>query len=89
VKYSAQGLETMLSSPLQPKLRKSGSTKHNRLIGKTKDIVTGNFRSTLLAAQFFLHARGLKYFPVKLTSLFIFKFGMFLACKRSKAIFMD
>jgi exocyst complex protein 7 len=50
VKYSAQGLETMLSSPFQPKLRKSGSTKHNRLIGKTKDIVTENFRLTLLAA---------------------------------------
>jgi exocyst complex protein 7 len=50
VKYTTQGLETMLSSLFQPKLSKSGSTKQNRLIGKIKDIVTDNFRLTLLAA---------------------------------------
>ncbi|CAK7325082.1 unnamed protein product [Dovyalis caffra] len=50
VKYSAQGLETMLSSLFRPKLSMSGSTKHNRLIGKIKDIVTDNFRLTLTAA---------------------------------------
>jgi exocyst complex protein 7 len=49
VKYTTQGLETMLSSLFQPKLSKSGSTKHNRLIGKIKDIVTDNFRLTLMA----------------------------------------
>ncbi|KAJ6910178.1 exocyst complex component EXO70A1-like [Populus alba x Populus x berolinensis] len=50
VKYTTQGLETMLSSLFQPKLSKSGTTKQNRFIGKTKDIVTDNFRFTLLAA---------------------------------------
>jgi exocyst complex protein 7 len=49
VKYTTQGLEAMLSSLFQPKLSKSGSTKHNRLIGKIKDIVTDNFRLTLMA----------------------------------------
>ncbi|KAJ6720020.1 EXOCYST COMPLEX PROTEIN EXO70 [Salix viminalis] len=50
LKYTAQGLEAMLCSLFQPKLSKSGSSKHNRLIGKIKDIVTDNFRLTLMAA---------------------------------------
>ncbi|KAF9676465.1 hypothetical protein SADUNF_Sadunf08G0004800 [Salix dunnii] len=50
VKYTTRSLETMLRSLFQPKLSKSGSTKHSRLIGKIKDIVTDNFRLTLLAA---------------------------------------
>ncbi|KAJ6317210.1 hypothetical protein OIU76_012870 [Salix suchowensis] len=50
VKYTAQSLETMLSSLFQPKLSKSGRTKHNRLTGKIKDNVTDNFRLTLLGA---------------------------------------
>ncbi|XP_011046518.1 PREDICTED: exocyst complex component EXO70A1 isoform X1 [Populus euphratica] len=49
VKYTTQGLEAMLSSLFQPKLSKSGSTKHNRLIGKIKDMVTDNFRLALMA----------------------------------------
>ncbi|KAF9675083.1 hypothetical protein SADUNF_Sadunf10G0194500 [Salix dunnii] len=50
LKYTAQGLEAMLCSLFQPKLSKSGSSKHNRLISRIKDIVTDNFRLTLMAA---------------------------------------
>lgn len=49
VKYTAQGLETMLSSLFQPTMRKCGSTKHTQLIGKIRNIVTDNFPMTLMA----------------------------------------
>lgn len=50
VQYTAQGLEATLGSLFQQKLRKSGSTKNTRLIGKIRNIVTDNFRVTLMAA---------------------------------------
>ncbi|KAJ4838800.1 hypothetical protein Tsubulata_021619 [Turnera subulata] len=51
VKYTEQDLETMLSSLFEPKPRKSGSSspKPTRLIGKIRNIVTDNFRMTLMA----------------------------------------
>ncbi|KAL5554542.1 hypothetical protein UlMin_041943 [Ulmus minor] len=49
VKHTAQSLETMLSSLFQPKLNKYCTNKRARLIGKIKNVVSNQLRSTLTA----------------------------------------
>lgn len=49
VKHTATGLEIMLSTLFQPKLRKYCGTKQARLYGKIRNVVTNQLRFTLTA----------------------------------------
>ncbi|KAK9281621.1 hypothetical protein L1049_004524 [Liquidambar formosana] len=49
VKHTAQSMENMLNSLFQPRLGKFGSMKNTQLIGKIKNVVANQFRSTLTA----------------------------------------
>ncbi|CAI0442226.1 unnamed protein product [Linum tenue] len=49
IRYTAQGLETILSSFFQQKVTKYRRNKHAYWIGKIKDAMTDNFRPTLMA----------------------------------------